>query len=105
MGLIARGIEKRGIPTVLVGVMWDSMQITRAPRAAFLNFPMAHPFGRPGDRSLQSEILRHVLELLPSAESSGTLVHLPYDWGEPFTHMPKIRKPPSSLGEGGEPSS
>lgn len=76
------------------------MKINRPPRAAFLDFPMAHPFGRPFDREQQLAILRDVLSLLSSAHGPGTLVELPYEWGEPFSYAPRQRKPPSEEDRG-----
>ena len=95
MGLIARGIEEQGISTTFVGLMRDVMRLNRPPRAAFLDFPMAHPFGRPLDRLRQLAILREVLGLLESAQESGTLVELPYAWGETFSYLPRVRRLPS----------
>ncbi|MDA8216360.1 MAG: hypothetical protein M0Z94_01940 [Dehalococcoidales bacterium] len=92
MGLIARGIERRGLPTVFVGMMLDVLELIRAPRAAFLDLPLGHPFGRPGDREGQLAILWDVLALLASARESGTVSQLPQAWGEPFTYVPGQRR-------------
>lgn len=88
MGLIARGLERLGLPTVLVGHMLDIIQLNRPPRAAFLDMPLGHPCGRPGDPARQRAILRDVLGLLATATAPGTLVQLPHEWGEPFTFVP-----------------
>lgn len=88
MGLIARGLERLGLPTVFVGHMLDIMRLNRPPRAAFLDMPLGHACGRPGDRAQQRAILRDVLSLLATATGPGTLVILPHAWGEPFTFTP-----------------
>ena len=49
MGLVARVIEARGIPTVLVSTGRDLTQQVLPPRSVFVNFPMGNPFGKPGD--------------------------------------------------------
>jgi D-proline reductase (dithiol) PrdB len=84
VGLVARVVEEAGIPTVLVSTGRDLTQQVRPPRAVFLNFPMGNPFGRPFDRALQRRILLDALRLAESATEGGTLVDLPYEWGEPF---------------------
>lgn len=81
-------MERHGLPTVFVGMMLDIMKINRPPRAAFVDFPLGHPFGRPFDAGTQRAILRDVLGLLAVAQEYGSLVELPYSWGEPFTFVP-----------------
>ena len=56
----------------------------KPPRAAFVNFPLGRPCGRPKDRGLQKNILCEALNLLVTAKHPGELVDLPYEWPEPF---------------------
>ncbi|MHB1007393.1 MAG: hypothetical protein ACYC3S_17395 [Chloroflexota bacterium] len=93
---MARGIEARGLPTVVVGAMRDIMYLNKPPRAAFVDHPLGHPFGRPGDAVGQRAILGAALAVLASAPTSGTLVDLPFAWGEPFSFVPGQRKGPPS---------
>ena len=92
VGLVARAIEEAGIPTVLVSTGRDLTQQVRPPRSVFVNFPMGNAFGRPFDHEMQRRILQDALELGAKATAGGTLVDLPYDWGESFR----------SIVEGGE---
>jgi D-proline reductase (dithiol) PrdB len=85
VGLVARVIEARGIPTVLVSTGRDLTQQVLPPRSVFVNFPMGNPFGRPGDAAMQRRILLDALHLAETATKGGTLVDLPYVWGEDFT--------------------
>lgn len=85
-------MERRGLPTVVVGVMLDIMQVNRPPRAAFVDFPLGHPFGRPNDQAGQRAILKDVLRLLETAPAAGSLARLPYAWGEDFAYVPGQRK-------------
>jgi D-proline reductase (dithiol) PrdB len=87
VGLVARVVEAAGIPTVLVSTGRDLTVQVRPPRSVFVNFPMGNPFGRPGDRALQTRILRDALHLVESAREGGMLVDLPYDWGEDFASI------------------
>ena len=84
MGLVARVVEEAGIPTVLVSTGRDLTQQVLPPRSVFVNFPMGNPFGRPNDRDLQRRILLDAMCLLETAAEPGTIVDLPYDWGEEF---------------------
>ena len=85
MGLVARVLEARGIPTVLVSTGRDLTEQVLPPRSVFVNFPMGNPFGRPGDAAMQRRILRDALRLAETATEGGTLVDLPYAWGADFT--------------------
>jgi len=84
VGLVARVIEARGIPTVLVSTGRDLTQQVLPPRSVFVNFPMGNPFGRPGDVAMQRRVLLDALHLAETAPRGGTLVDLPYTWGEDF---------------------
>jgi hypothetical protein len=60
------------------------MAQVRAPRAAFLDFPLGHQCGKPHDVDLQTRILKDTLKLLVTASVPGEIVDLPYEWGKPF---------------------
>jgi D-proline reductase (dithiol) PrdB len=83
-GLVARVVERMGISTVNVSTGRDLTAKVLPPRAVFVNHPMGNCFGRPHDVSTQTAILRDALALAASDCVGGTLVDLPYDWGEPF---------------------
>jgi hypothetical protein len=85
VGLVARVIEARGIPTVLVSTGRDLTLQVLPPRSVFVNFPMGNPFGRPGDVAMQRRVLLDALHLAETATRGGTLVDLTYAWGEDFT--------------------
>ncbi len=84
MGLIARGVEEAGIPTVLLGSCLDMMKQLMAPRTVFVDFPLGRQCGRPNDRELQIDILKDTLAFLEKVENPGQVLELPYEWGEPF---------------------
>jgi len=91
VGLVARVVEESGIPTVLVSTGRDLTQQVLPPRSVFVNFPMGNPFGRPGDTSMQRDILLETLRLAETATEPGVLVDLPYDWGEHIFTMMDLR--------------
>jgi D-proline reductase (dithiol) PrdB len=84
VGLIARTIEEAGIPTVYLGSCRDIMALVKAPRAAFLDFPLGRQCGKAQDVDLQVSILKATLNVLATATVPGEIVDLPYHWGEPF---------------------
>ena len=84
VGLIARKIEEAGIPTTYIGSCRDIMISVKAPRSAFVNFPLGRQCGKPNTPALQKKILLDGLSLLTTAKTPGELVDLDYDWGQPF---------------------
>jgi hypothetical protein len=88
VGLVCRLLEERGIATTYIGTGKDLTALVNPPRALFVNHPMGNNFGRPGDVTMQADILRCALSLVHSAEVGGVLVDYPSDWGEPFQFQP-----------------
>jgi D-proline reductase (dithiol) PrdB len=84
VGLVARVVEEAGIPTVLVSTGRDLSVQVKAPRTAFVNFPMGNPFGRPFDVARQRAILLDALRAVETVKIGGMLIDLPYSWGEDF---------------------
>ncbi len=84
MGLIARGVEEAGIPTVYLGSCLDMMEQLKAPRMVFLDFPLGRQCGKPHDPELQKNILKDTLGFLETAQKPGQMLELPYEWGESF---------------------
>ena len=91
MGLVARVLEREGIPTVSLTSALDITERIRPPRAAFLNFPLGNPTGRPHDAEGQRQILRDVLCLAETARQPGQIVELPYRWPDPNWEEDTIR--------------
>ncbi len=82
MGLIQRAIEVKGIPTVSVTVAKDVSEMIKVPRALFVPWPMGHHFGVPLHTTLQRKVILEALQLLQTAETSGTIVTLPIKWAD-----------------------
>jgi len=80
VGLIAREIEARGIPTLS---MTSALSITRAvnpPRAAYLDFPLGHTTGKPHQDALNRAILRDALAGFETLQQPGEVLMLDYAW-------------------------
>ena len=85
MGLIAREVEARGIPSVSLS---SALSITRsagAPRAVFLDFALGRTAGRAFDKAMQRDIVRQALDLLRDATVPGTVIDLDYRWASDDT--------------------
>ncbi len=82
MGLVARAVEKAGIPTLSMTSALDITRVVKPPRAVFLNFPLGHETGKPHQPELQRSIVRDALLALGSMAEPGSVVTLPYEWDE-----------------------
>ena len=60
------------------------MTRVKAPRNVFVNFPLGRQCGKPGDRELQTNILKAALDHLKNAQMPGEFADLPFQWDEPF---------------------
>ncbi len=80
VGLIAREIEQAGIPTLSMSSAWDITFAVRPPRAVFVNFPLNHETGKPGDPALQRRILLDAFRAWEMFWAPGQMLSLPYVW-------------------------
>ena len=98
MGLIAREIEARGIPTLC---MSSGRSITRSvhpPRAVFLDFPLGHTAGKAGETELNAAIMRDTLAAFEAIREPGEIVTLDYEWAEDDSWKDAVMRP-SRKGE------
>jgi D-proline reductase (dithiol) PrdB len=82
VGLMARVLEREGMPTVSMTGARDITERIRPPRAAFLNYPLGNSVGAPGDQSGQRDVLRAALQIAEFVQVPGTIVDLPFLWSE-----------------------
>ncbi len=80
MGLIAREIERAGIPTVTLSVVREASVRTPAPRNVFVPFRLGQVFGEPGAAVQQRAILADALAALLETRTPGAILDLPYRW-------------------------
>lgn len=80
MGLVARVIEGRGIPTVTASVVRSMTDATPGPRNAFVPFRLGQVFGEPGAVGQQQAVLRAVLETVYEVTEPGGVRVLPFRW-------------------------
>jgi len=87
VGLIQRGIEAAGIPTVSISILRDVTEKVMPPRALFLRWPFGHPLGEPGNVAQQFTVLYDAFDFLYTA-SPGEIRDLPYLWRRHTYPMP-----------------
>ena len=82
MGLIAREIEGRGIPTVGLSSALTITQAARQPRAVHLDFPLGHTAGKAHDTAMQEDVVAKGLDFLYQAQAPESVLELAYRWAE-----------------------
>ena len=80
MGLIAREIERAGIPTVTLSVVREASLRTPAPRNVFVPFRLGQVFGEPGADVQQRAVLMDALTAFAAVSAPGAVLDLPYRW-------------------------
>lgn len=80
VGLVAREIERAGIPTLCMSSAFDITFTVRPPRGVFVNFPLNHQTGKPDDAPLQRRILLDAFRAFETLWAPGQILTLPYVW-------------------------
>jgi hypothetical protein len=93
VGLIAREIERRGIPTISLTSAWSITRAVNPPRAAFVDFPLGHTAGKPDDKPLQRKIMIDTLSALDSIMVPGEIRTLPYQWSADHSWKDRVMRP------------
>ena len=93
MGLIAREIEERGIPTICLSSAYSITRAVNPPRAVFVDFPLGHTAGKAGDKAGQRRIMIDTLSALDSIQVPGTIRTLPYRWADTDDWKDSVMRP------------
>ncbi len=93
MGLIAREIEHRGIPTLSMSSARSITAAVAPPRAVFLDYPLGHTAGRANDPANQLRIMRDTLQIFESIDRPGSLVDLGYQWQPDDAWKERVMRP------------
>lgn len=80
MPVLARHVERAGIPTVVVTMMPDVASWLLVPRVVGVEFPFGHSFGMPGDETMHRRVLETALTVLAGAAAPGTRVDVDIEW-------------------------
>ena len=82
MCLVARHLEAHGVPTLVLGSAHDILAAGRPPRAAFVDYPLGHSAGKPGDKADQRAVVAGALAGFASLDVAGQIVTLPNRWDD-----------------------
>lgn len=85
MGLVARQIEASGISTICLSSALSITAAVNPPRAVFIDFPLGHTAGKPGDATLQRNIMLDTLNAARNLSRPGEIRTLPYRWSDEET--------------------
>ena len=80
VSLIARYLEEKGLPTVIMGCGRDIVEHAGVPRFLYSEFPLGNSAGIPNDVDSQRETLRLALALFDAATEPRTTVQSPQRW-------------------------
>ncbi len=80
MCLIARYLEQRGIPTLVVGTAMDILEYGWAPRAVFMDFPLGHGGGPLHDPAMQLAIAREACAAFETLSEPGRIISSARTW-------------------------
>ena len=83
MGVVARVVERCGLPTVCSTNARDITGLVKPPRSGFLNFPLGNSVGTPLDPAQQRAVCRDILGLAGRSHPAGLIADLPYEWPDP----------------------
>lgn len=93
MPVLARQVERAGIPTVVVTMMPAVAQWLLAPRVVGVEFPFGHSFGMAGAERTQRRVLETALTVLTGASGPGTRVDVDIAWPQPRGEAYKAWQP------------
>ncbi len=78
----------------------DVTAAVNPPRATFLDWPLGHTSGRPGQSSLNLDVMRATLAAFETIHSPGTIVDLPFPWANDDDWKNQVlRSRPRAAGE------
>jgi hypothetical protein len=82
VSLVARYLERNGIPTIVMGAAKDIVEHAGVPRFLFSDFPLGNSCGKPHEPDTQAFTLDLALKVLESAVGPRTTVQSPLCWNE-----------------------
>ncbi len=80
MSLVARYLERNGIPTIVMGAAKDIVEYAGVPRFLFSDFPLGNSCGKPHEPDTQAFTLDLALKTFESAIGPRTTVQSPLRW-------------------------
>ncbi|MCA0303064.1 MAG: glycine reductase [Proteobacteria bacterium] len=82
VSLVARHLERNGIPTIVMGCARDIVEWCGVPRLLYSDFPLGNACGKPHEPDTQAFTLDLALKVLESAVGPRTTVQSPLRWND-----------------------
>ena len=101
MGLIAREVEARGIPTVSLSSALSITASVNPPRGVHVDYPLGRTAGKPNDPGSQDAIVRAAIEQLADQTEPGKIRRLDLRWAADDAWKDSVMRPKPVLGTGG----
>lgn len=80
MSLVARHLEAKNIPTVVIGSALDIVKSCAIPRYLHVDFPLGNPCGKPDNTEMQNQILKQALTLFNANIGTPLIRRSPFVW-------------------------
>ena len=80
MSLVARHLEEKNIPTVVIGSALDIIKACVIPRYLHVDFPLGNPCGKPNNLEMQNEICKQALALFTEKIDAPLIKRSPFVW-------------------------
>ena len=93
MGLIAREIEQRGIPTLSMSSARSITAAVNPPRAVYLDYPLGRTAGKPNDPNNQMQIMQATLQAFANIQTPGQIVDLDQQWRTDDEWKERVMRP------------
>ncbi|MEZ5560353.1 MAG: hypothetical protein R3E86_17645 [Pseudomonadales bacterium] len=91
--MIARELERRGIATLCLSSAYSITASVKPPRAVYVDFPLGHTAGKPGDKALQRRIMIDALNALETILEPGSIRILDYRWSDDDAWKDRVMRP------------
>jgi hypothetical protein len=80
VSLVARYLEEKNIPTVVIGSALDIVKSCVIPRYLHVDFPLGNPCGKPDNIEMQNQILKQALTLFKENIGTPVIKRSPFVW-------------------------
>ena len=82
VSLVARHLEANGLPTLVLASAYDIVRAGNPPRTAFVDYPLGHTTGKPGDAADQLAVMRGAIDAFAKLAAPGELIDLGQRWSD-----------------------
>ena len=80
MSLVARHLEEKNIPTVVIGSALDIIKTCVIPRYLHVDFHLGNPCGKPNNIEMQNAIFKQALALFNEKIETPLIKRSPFVW-------------------------